>query len=362
MNEKDIARYYSILDKHQRGSTRVSKEDIEFFLRFTPKIDETAMQSIIDQSNNILKGTTDPNVRAKVQADIESAMQNMSLYVATQPEYKDKIVDLYETKLQGKEAASVRNALNTALGAIDMGISAGQISRADREARRSQRPSRPTPLTADPLLQQAIADAQQGNFETAKRLAPAKQAILDSYLADMANAQVASTGQAGAYGALGQRAALRRSRNEMELAPLAADIDFRNKERLDNLTRMKLAENQAIQASQAQYYPADLEQYRMEQQQAGLLGAQGRSNMRAGLANVAQAVPDAVAQRAAKRRMDIYNQMASAGFDPDEIDTGMKADERLINGFPPPSADPYRWGTPIIQEQMWGYQPNTRIV
>ena len=147
---------------------------------------------------------------------------------------------------------------------------------------------------------------------------------MDQYLSDLNQAKVASAGQAGTYGALAQVASQRRGRGAQALAPIIDDIKAREQGRLDNLTGMKIGENQAIQQSNAQYYPNDLYQYQLEQQAAGQLGSQGRSNLFQSLANFGNDAVPVAANFATKRRFDGIRQ-ALQGLEPQQIDNVISA-------------------------------------
>jgi len=306
MNEKDLARYWAILNKNMKGQ-KVSKEDTDFFIQYMPYIDEGHMKRIIEQGTAEGKWTAD---------EVNNAMQQMTLAQITKPEYKQKLMDFANTKEAGRMAGTVRNALNTALSAVDIGMSAAQISGANRALRRSQRPNRPAPLTKDPTLQAELESARQGTLDTARALAPAQQELLDTYRAELNQATTASTGQAGVRGALGQAAAGRRARGAQQLVPMADTIRAREQARVNDLLRMNQAENAAIQQSQAQFYPTDMLTYMREQEFAGNALAQGRQNLRAGIGNVVQSAPDAYANHAMRKRMDdVYNKL-SASYGP----------------------------------------------
>lgn len=286
-------RYAKIL-KDIIGGKGIGKKDEAFFTDYTNKVDDTVLNKI--KSSDEFKDYTGE--------DIDKALNDGYLQLSQSPEYKEKLLDFAQKTEQGKIAGQIRGALNLALSAGDIAMSSKQIREGEKDARNSRRPNRPSVLKADPLLAQAIEEARQGTFDTARRLAPAQQAILDNYLSDLNVARTASTGQAGTYGALGQAASNRRGRANLQLGAMADDVRAREQGRLDNLIGLKQQENQAIQQSAAQYYPTDIQQYQNEQQAAGALEATGRQNMRNSLLNLGQQVPDIASQLATKRRFD----------------------------------------------------------
>lgn len=331
-----LKRYVSILAKI-RSNELPSKEDLTFFAEYTPDTDSESFKEELKSM-----GMTGDEATNAIARSVEIGLAN--------PDTKNLYLAHAEKLKKGKIAKDARNILNTALATGDVITSAQQIREGNRAARRSQRPQRPAPLTEEPLLNQAIQEASQGNFDIARRLAPAQQAIVDQYLSDMNTAKVASTGQAGTFGALGQVASMRRGRGAQQLGAMANQIDMENRRRQDQLLGMKMDQNQAIQQSQAQYYPTDLQQYSLDQQMAADLGATGRANMRGAVTNLAQGVPDAVANM---RRQRIEAAMAPYGQDMVDAATGV---EGKVMFTPQPMWDDMN--SPMFLEQMYGgYYP-----
>ena len=331
-----LKRYISILNKI-RNNEIPSKEEKEFFASYTPDTDSESFRSEIEA----LGMTGD---------DASDAIAGATEIGLADPDTKKLYLDHVKKLQKGKIAKQARTAINTALAVGDVITSTQQIRAANRAARRSQRPQRPAPLTEEPLLNQAIQEAAQGNFDIARRLAPAQQVIVDQYLSDMNTARVASTGQAGTFGALGQVASMRRGRGAQQLAAMANEIDITNRARQDQLLGMKLAQNQAIQQSQAQYYPTDLSQYGLDQQVAADLGATGRANLRGAVTNLAQGVPDAIANL---RRQKIAAAMSQYGPEAEQAATTI--DDKVAYTPQPMWND---MSSPKFLEQLYtGYFP-----
>ena len=324
MAKQNNQRWYALMQKTIDGK-ELSKEEAEYFFKNLPKLDDARFQELAK------KLETEKLLPQGEASELLTIMAQKAA-VANKDAYFDNAEEISKTNLGNK----ISGVLNTAIAAGDIVASAQQISKSRNLARQSRRPSRPAPLTADPLLSQAIVEAQQGKFDAARRLAPAQLAILDQYMSDINQARTASTGQAGTYGALAQVASTRRGRGAQQLAPMMDDIIARQDERKDNLLRLKLNENQAIQQSQAQFYPTELEQYRAEQAAIANLGAQGRENLRQGIANFGSQIVDPIAQAATKRRFDRLR--ATMGQYPEAADIRIKAETDLnntYNGVPP---------------------------
>lgn len=289
----NIRRYIRILEKIATGKIP-SDEDLLFFADMQPSFEgDEQLAELFNQSNIITdKGAYD------------LALQKITELSLRSPETKEKFLNKIEELQKAKTGQRIVDALNTVVSLADVGTSVNQISEANKAISRSVRPRRPAPLTADPLLQQSIADAQQGTFDSARRIAPAQLALLDNYLADLAQAKTAATGQAGVEAALGQVASMRRGKGSLELAQISDDIRAREQARLDNLLQLKLQENRAINESQSQFYPTDLWNYQQEQQRIGELGAIGRENLRQSFINLGQNVVSPLTDFATRRRMD----------------------------------------------------------
>lgn len=316
MDKEKLKRYFRIFDDVMvRGKSDVSSADLQFLAEYTPQIDE---QSIADFTKELNSGGL------KTDTDFNQAI-NQVKFLITSPDAKANFLDQAEKLATKSSTEKGAQAANLALDFAGLAASLGQIKAADKAVTESRRPNRPIGLTPEPLLQQQIADAQQGTFDAARRVAPAQQAIMDQYLSDLNQAGVASAGQAGTYGALAQVASQRRGRGAQALAPIIDDIKAREQGRLDNLTGMKIGENQAIQQSNAQYYPNDLYQYQLEQQAAGQLGSQGRSNLFQSLANFGNDAVPVAANFATKRRFDGIRQALQGSLEPQQVDSVIAA-------------------------------------
>jgi hypothetical protein len=339
MNENDLIRYQRVLQQIM-AKKNPSPDDMSFFAEFTPNVDEGMMKRILEMGEG--KYTAD---------QVNEALQQGALKAIADPRHKQKMLDFYETSEKGRVAGNVRNALNTVLAGVDVATGLAQTAGARRALRQSRRPERPAPLTKDPTLQAELEASRQDTLDAARAISPAQQGILDTYMSDLNQATTASTGQAGTRGALAQVAAGRRNRANQQLAPMVDTIRARRQDQMNRLLAMSQQENQAIQQSQAQFYPTDMLTYMREQEFAGNALAQGRLNTRAGLGNLGQAVPDAYANSALRKRMsDIYNKMNSL-YGPDIARTAAEAQTAML----PPSSGVNRVNEQDF-EQMYNYQ------
>jgi hypothetical protein len=292
-----VQKYLKILRDIRAGKVP-TKGDLKFFSEFSFDVDQKA----IDELKN------SPEFKDLSSDQVSKAMQDSFLLAVQDPSYRQDILSIAQENTEKDLGQKVTAGINTALAATDVINSARQINQGDRAAQRVRRPSRPSPLTSEPLLNQALSEARDQTGEVSRALAPSQLSILDSYLVDMDNARSVSGGQAGTYGALGQNAVTRRGRRSLELAPIADQIARQGEQRYDQLLAQKLAENSAIQQSQAQYYPYDLQQYSQDAMAAGQLGAAGRQNLRQSLTDLGGFLAQPSANFLTRKRYrDIYN-------------------------------------------------------
>lgn len=305
----DFQKYLRLIRKVKAGEV-LTKKELAYVVEFKQDVDTGAIDKVKDTEE--FKKLT-PEEQGELSRE---ALDASTKLLFQDPAYKESLVDLAKEAEQGKLSEKITTGLNIALAGTDIISSIGQVKAADRSTRRARRPTRPTPLTASPELANAITQAQAGNFDAARALAPAQLAILDNYLSDLNMARTASTGQAGTYGALGQVASTRRNRASAELAPIADSITARNQARLDDLLTMKLRENANIQQSQSQAYPYDVQQYQFDLESANNQRNAGMGNLRSSVDMLATQLPQTIAKMATQKRYnDIYNTMSQYGAD-----------------------------------------------
>ena len=303
MNE--LKRYFDIARRLSDGK-EVLSEDIEFFLSYTPEVDEAKMRKLVEGG--------DFSSFEEAQAAITEAARALQ----STPEYKESVLQIAQDAEGKRLTEKFAQGVNIVLAGSDIATSINQISQANKAAKRSKRPARPSIPRRDLMLQQALRSAEEGTFDTQRALAPVQQEIQDQYLADVQNAKTASTGQAGAYGAYRQIAANRRNRAAMQLAPIADQIRAREQARYDNLLNMRAQETQNMFENQASLYPYDLQQYQNEQNRIDRVGALGRYNLRGSLYNLGNQAAGFAGSEAARRRFErLRNRALIAGVDPD---------------------------------------------
>jgi len=229
----ELRRYFEIANQLRSGQN-VDSEDLQFFFQYSPKLDDTKMQKLVDD------GTfTSAEEGRQLAADARDSL-------ASNPQYKQQTLEIAQKAQAGKTSSGVEQGINLLLAGTDIANSIGQIKRSAAGLKANPRPGRPAIPQRDVMLQQALRNAQEGNFDAARALAPAQAQIQDQYLSDLQNAKTASTGQAGEFGSYAQAAANRRNRAALELVPLQDQIRRGQQERYDNLLGMRLGETQRM--------------------------------------------------------------------------------------------------------------------
>jgi hypothetical protein len=309
------------------------------YLRIVRLINEGRAKNLSTEDYRFFKEFTlnEKEVGDLLQSDVYKSLPDAEkkLYVANiaafhTPEFKEDILMRGEDIEKGELAERITAGLNVALSTLDLNTSIGQLKAGERAQRSLKRPSRPAPLAEEPLLDKAIADASKGDEDALRSLSPAQSQILDQYLSDINQAKTVSAGQAGIYGALGQVASTRRGRQSAGLVPLYDEIVRNRDQRFDGLVGQKIAQNQAIQQSKAQYYPTDVYQYGLDASAAGNLVNAGQQNLRSTLTGIGSFLPALTAELTTRRRFrDIYNK--GLGYDEDNARFMAETDYRFRN-------------------------------
>lgn len=303
ITEKNLNRFFEVYErmKSLQGFDKLSKDEQNFMLTFYPEMDEAKL-------TEYLSNIKDPKKYEEWSAKI--GPENVALF---QEEFRKNVANnktaFLDTAKRLETERKTKGAVQMAdmfLAGADMVDAKNQINRFKSESKRSRRPGRPPILGRDPYLAAAKEDALKANYDESTAIEAAKSGIQDAYLGDIANARIASGGQAGSFGAYAQSAATRRGRRALELAPVANEVYQQRAARRDRLAGMSAAENQAINESAGRYYPSELEQYKFEQQQLADLGSQGFANRRVARGEIASAIPGAIDQATTQKYNRYY--------------------------------------------------------
>lgn len=176
---------------------------------------------------------------------------------------------------------------------VDVGTAIADLSTAGQqiaegEASQTTKPTPPRRYSLDPNISQSITESLRGISPSGIEalVSPVKQDISDAFTEDLNIAKIASSGQAGAFGSLGQAAINRRLRAAGDLGLLRNQIRESNLRNLNYALQNRLGERRLQQQRDLNVFGRNLGQFNLEQQAAGNLEQAGRINRRSSLLNL----------------------------------------------------------------------------
>lgn len=336
MTRQDLERYFGII-KSIRSKQKISDDDLKFYYATTPEINEGVINDYVEA---LRKASKDPK-NFTVDDDLTAeALVEVGRMLQSDPSFKEQTLKIAQETEAGELSQKISDGINLVLGGTDIGNSVAQINASKQATRQSRRPARPAVPGRDQLLQQALRQAQEGQFDAARATAPVEAQIQDQYLSDIQGAKTASTGQAGAYGAYRQDAANRRNRAALQLAPIQDEIRRGREARYDNLLGMRLDETQNMYRNQAALYPYDLNQYQNEQEAAAKLGSYGRENLRGSLYNTGNQAAGTFGNLYTQRRYDqlrnqnqLRNQAMASGMSLEDAEKYVIGADKTLRNY-----------------------------
>jgi hypothetical protein len=193
------------------------------------------------------------------------------------PEFRAQVMD---KKNFSKFEKALGLAKDIVVTGVELSDAKEQIRAAELEESKLQKPVKPAPLAKNKKLQAALRQAELdlAGEDDAAFLSPYERQAQDQYAKDMAVAKTASTGQAGAYGALGQAASTRRLAGARQLTPLLAQKRQADKANMQDLIGQDISEDQFIKRSQLNQYGQDLGQYNVDRDLISKTGSAGMLN------------------------------------------------------------------------------------
>lgn len=211
-------------------------------------------------------------------------------------EMSTKDMETYQAKLEKKIArGELTEKLSVGaqilLGAGQVAAAATQIGKSNRALRGLRRPAAPGLPQIDPALDQAITDASRGTFDASRAAAIPAREIRNRRLLDEMQARQVAGGQSAQYAALNQASAMGTNRAYAEMIPMIDSIRAREQARLDNLIATRQQQRQQDFQNRMSVYQNDLNNYNMDAQAAGALGATGRENLYTGFSTLANSLP-----------------------------------------------------------------------
>jgi len=331
--DDDQNKFFSVAYALAHGGT-ATPEDIKFFLKYQGSFDKAAYDKA---SDNFDKATAAGKLPGAT--DMDALLDGAKQRLASDPTYKQQMFGLAKQAAAGKLSDQIKTGLNIALAGTDIGVGLNQQAKGQSLLNQARQPSRPAVLQHDAALSSALNDAQRGTYDEPTAIQANRQQNLNNYLSEKQAAIESSGGQAGAVNANLQNAYSRRAAADLASVPAENQIHAQEKGRYGQLLGMKLGENQAIQQSQAQNYPYELQQYNNNRNLGYNLQAAGLYNTRQGLGNFAAAVPSVARQVSNRNYDDLYNQFSMYGHD--HAMTAVNAAQGLDTIYGTPPSSPY---------------------
>jgi hypothetical protein len=252
----------------------------------------------------------------QVETWVEKAKQELS-----SPENKNRLLELSRKQDIANKNTAYSNAIGLMLSAADVATGQSQIAEFRRRTKELKRPTRPGVMATDPYLDAAKKAAERGTYGESIAAKAARQQSFDAYQQDIQNARVASTGQAGGYGALAQAATTRLGRRGAEMAPQIEAFRQGREQQRAQMAGLSAEENVARYKSMAEMYPSDLKAYGEEATAVGELGQMGYLNRRTGLSEVAGYVPIMYGnERINRKYQSLRDALTTRGISPESAD------------------------------------------
>lgn len=236
------------------------------------------------EGDELLKLLSDKSAAEKTKEKL--GLTSVEEMTALFPQLLDQATngENYLTRLErkmkrGELTEKLSGAFNTLVSLSQLGVSANQISKSNKELGALTRPGTPSVPTEDAALSNAIYEAGRGTFDPSRASAIASRQIRNNRLSDEATAKAVGGGQAGIYGALNQAASLRANRGYSELVPMIDSIRAREQARLDNLLAMRQQQRQNDFQNRMSIYDQANQNYMNDVNAASQLGQAGRENL-----------------------------------------------------------------------------------
>lgn len=308
---EDEAVYVDLVKKLNKGGTvsNFTDQELATFVKLSMR---SPGKETIDKLNALAgKEGIKPEEVGKM---IEAQRATLS-----DPANKKRLLELSRKQDIANKNTMYSNALGLMLSAGDIAAGQKQISEFQRRTKELKRPTRPGPMAADPYLDAAKKVAERGTYGETIAAKAARQQSFDAYQQDIQNVRVASTGQAGAYGAGAQAAVTRLGRRGAEMAPQIEAMRQGREQQRAQMAGLSAQENAARYKTMADMYPFDLETYQAESKAIGEMGAAGYQNRRLGMAEMAPFAATMYGNERINRRYNaLTNQLMSMGVPPEQ--------------------------------------------
>lgn len=204
----------------------------------------------------------------------------------------------YFSLLKSKGAKDTeKKEINTILNSIkafsDIKTAKEQISSSEASINSLEEPSAPSRFKKSEELRGAIDRAvNKGSAVSLNaRTAGLEREILDNYNRDLNSAKIASTGQAGAYGAYSQAASNRKLKGALAVQDAKLRLRDLDNKNLNYLISQDINQNKAYADSDLRVSDFNYRKYKDEAFEAGRALASGKKNLRTGVSEALDAIP-----------------------------------------------------------------------
>lgn len=326
VTEKDFPDFINIAEKINKNQTTLmdlSNDDLKTFIGFT-----------MNSTPEMLTKLAEYGKKTGIQPDkVNEFVESMRTQLAS-PQYRQKLLQVSKEQDIKNKTAAFSNAVGVMLSGADMALSVKQLSEYNRQLKEQKRPTRPGPMQADPYLAAAKKAAEVGTYQEPIAAKAARQQAFDAYQQDLQNSAVASTGQAGAYGAQAQAAVTRLGRRGAEMAPQVEAFRTARQQQYGQMANLSAEENAKRYASLYAPYETDMVQYGREQASLAALGQAGRANLRTSMYDMGEYAPLLATPYVNRKYETLRAAMEARGMSPEQADKNARA------GSQPPVSTP----------------------
>lgn len=223
---------------------------------------------------------------------LKNKVENYNLWKGNQQKRALELGQLYEAAQNELKSERASDIANMIVRGLDVATGLSQQKQADKSLRNQEPPKTPAQRRKSEPLRNAIMEARMrsANPLSTQEAQAMEAGIEDAYQADLAMGRTGAMGQQGRLSSLGQSAVNRRYRNLRQMTPQLANIRRQSDSRLDRLIGTDIREDAQLQGERERAYQRDLDMYIRAQQAAGQLGQAGRTNVRRGLAGLANRI------------------------------------------------------------------------
>lgn len=231
-------------------------------------------------------------------------------------------IDKLKAKVKrGETTEKFANIFDTVINTGKIGVALSQINQSKQSLEGLTPPTLPVTPNADPRLNAAIYQAQQGTFDTSRALAPISREIRNRRAAGEYAARQMAGGQQGTYGAANQLNQIAADKLTGDMGPIIDNIRAREQGRVDQLLNRSQQERQQNFQNRLGIYDRGMEQYNAQTSAAGALGSAGRQNLWEGIGGLGSNAAVMAGNISGNKYLDDMNRQANVNLN-QSMDSG----------------------------------------